>query len=115
MRLSRTAILVFVLAVTGFGQAGPRKLSRSEAMSSVATKVSPEYPAIARQLKLEGVVELEVTVSESGAVESVSIVSGNPVLAKPASDAVKKWKFSPQNDGGKPVKAVAPVSITFKL
>lgn len=115
MRLSRSAILVFVLAVTGFGQTGPRKLSRSEAMSSVATKVSPEYPAIARQLKLEGVVELEVTLAESGGVESVTIVSGNPVLTKPASEAVKKWKFTPQNEGGKPVKAVAPVSITFKL
>ena len=54
-------------------------------------------------------------VAESGAVEKVNIVSGNPVLTRPASDAVKKWKFAPFTSDGKPVKAVVPVSLSFKM
>jgi protein TonB len=54
-------------------------------------------------------------VAENGTVEVVNIVSGNPVLTKPASEALKHWKFTPFQIEGKPAKAVAPVSITFKL
>ena len=53
--------------------------------------------------------------TESGAVEKVNIVSGNPVLTRPASDAVKKWKFAPFTTDGKAVKALVPVSLTFKM
>ena len=75
----------------------------------------PEYPVIARQLKIEGAVELEAIVAENGVVEKVNIVSGNPVLTRPASDAVKKWKFAPFTSDGKPVKAAVPVSLSFKM
>jgi protein TonB len=77
--------------------------------------VPPDYPAIAKQLKIEGAVELEVLVAESGTVEKVNIVSGNPVLTRPASDALKKWKFAPFTSDGKAVKALVPVSLSFKM
>lgn len=70
---------------------------------------------MARQLKLEGTVELEAIISEQGTVDDVRIVTGNPVLTKAAAQAVKKWKFTPITEGGKPTKAVAPLSLTFKL
>jgi TonB family protein len=60
-------------------------------------------------------VELEALVSESGTVEKVNIVSGNPVLTRPAVDAVKRWKFAPFTSDGKTVKALVPVGLTFKL
>lgn len=84
-------------------------------MSAVTSKVQPAYPPVARQLKIEGVVELEISITEGGQVDNVTIVSGNPVLTKPAADAVKKWKFAPQFQDGKPARAVAPVSLAFKL
>ena len=59
--------------------------------------------------------ELEAVVTESGAVEKVNIVSGNPVLTRPAADAVKRWKFTPFTSDGKPVKALVPVALNFKL
>jgi protein TonB len=100
---------------TGLAQDAPKKVSKSEGLNSVTTKVSPEYPAIAKQLKIEGAVELEALVTESGTVEKVTIVSGNPVLTRPASDAVKRWKFAPFTSDGKPVKALVPVSMNFKM
>ena len=100
---------------TGFAQEATKKVTKAEGLNAVTTKVPPEYPAIAKQLKIEGAVELEAIVTESGVVEKVNIVSGNPVLTRPASDAVKKWKFAPFTSDGKPVKAVVPVSLSFKM
>lgn len=97
------------------GQNAPKRLSRSEATSAIVSKTQPEYPPMARQLKLEGTVELEAIISEQGTVDDVRIVTGNPVLTKAAAQAVKKWKFTPITEGGKPTKAVAPLSLTFKL
>ena len=85
--------LVLTLGLTAGVLAGedtPRKVTKSEGLNAVTTRVPPEYPAIARQLKIEGAVELEVVVTEGGMVEKVNIVSGNPVLTRPASEAVKK-------------------------
>ena len=96
-------------------QDAPKKVTKTEGLNAVTTKVPPEYPAVARQLKIEGAVELEAIVTETGVVEKVNIVSGNPVLTRPASDAVKKWKFAPFTAEGKPVKAVVPVSMSFKM
>jgi protein TonB len=69
---------------------------------------------MALQLRIEGSVDLEAIVTESGSVEKVNIISGNPVLTKPASEALKKWKFRPFVADGKPVRVVAPVIMTFK-
>ena len=111
--------MIFVLlpltAWMVFGQDAPKRISAPEATAAITSKVPPDYPPVARQLKIEGKVELEAVVAENGAVEKVSIVSGNPVLTKPAVEAVKRWKFVPFEDGGKPCKALAPLSINFKL
>ena len=121
--LLETVALAALFLSTGFAQdapqdgpkAAPKKVSKSDGLNAVTTKVSPEYPAIAKQLKIEGPVELEALVSESGAVEKVNILSGNPVLTRPASDAVKKWKFAPFTSDGKAIKALVPVSMSFKM
>jgi protein TonB len=99
----------------GLAQEAPKKVTKSEGLNNVTAKVSPDYPAIAKQLKIEGSVELEALVTESGTVEKVNIVSGNPVLTRPASDAVKKWKFAPFTSDGKAVKVLVPVSMSFKM
>jgi periplasmic protein TonB len=108
-------VLLAMVAVNGFAQGEAKKLSRSEALAAVLSKVQPEYPAIAKQLKVHGVADLEAVVSEDGTVEKVNIVSGNPILTKPAADALKKWKFKPISSDGKPSKALAPVSFAFDL
>lgn len=59
------------------------------------SKVVPEYPAIARQLSLQGKVRIETTVSADGRVTNTKVLGGNPVLASAAVDAVKRWRFEP--------------------
>jgi|SRR4051794_11217303 TonB family protein len=112
--LARVALAALLLG-TGFAQESTKKVTKAEGLNAVTTKVPPEYPTIAKQLKIEGAVELEAIVTESGVVEKVNIVSGNPVLTRPASDALKKWKFAPFTSDGKPVKAIVPVGLSFKM
>uniref|UniRef100_Q021K1 Protein TonB n=1 Tax=Solibacter usitatus (strain Ellin6076) TaxID=234267 RepID=Q021K1_SOLUE len=110
-----TVLVASVFLCVGYAEDGPKKISKSEGMNAVTSKVPPDYPAIAKQLKIEGPVELEAVVTESGTVEKVNIVSGNPVLTRPAAEALKKWKFAPFTSEGKTVKALVPVSLSFHM
>ena len=111
----KVVLLPLAAAFALSAQDGLKKVSAAEANAAISNKTAPEYPALGRQLKLEGKVELEAVVTETGTVEKVNIVSGNPVLTKPAVEAVKHWKFTPFIIDGKASKAIAPVSINFKL
>jgi protein TonB len=115
IRFCAALVLAAAFTVSGWSQEAARKVTRNEAMNAVQSRVEPEYPSIARQLKVQGTVELEALVGESGRVEEVKIVSGNPVLTAPATAALKKWKFAPFTDDGKAVKALAPVNFNFHL
>jgi len=108
----RLAVLVAILNLVAVAD-GPRKITQAEAMAAAVSKVQPEYPELARQLKINGTVELEVVIAESGAVDTVTPVSGNPVLTKPAAESLKKWKFKPFVQDGSPVKAQAVIKIGF--
>ena len=109
----KSIALAAAAAVLGMADGAPKKISTSEAMNALVTRVNPAYPDLAKQLRISGAVELDVTIAESGAVEAVAPLSGNPVLTKPASDAVKKWKFKPFLQDGVPVRAQVAVKITF--
>ena len=109
------AVLVSLLLAAAGSAQEPKKVSKSEGLNAATTKVQPEYPAMAKQLKIEGPVELEAIVSENGTVEKVNIVSGNPMLTRPAADAVRKWKFVPFTADGKTIKALVPVGMNFKM
>jgi TonB family protein len=111
----KRALLFVAVVLTALGQPAPKKLTRAEALGAVVSKVQPDYPPVAKQLKLQGEVDLEAVVSENGTVEQVNILSGNPVLTHPAAEALKKWKFTPFSEDGKSVKALAPVVMSFKL
>jgi protein TonB len=109
------ALLAVLAAGFGFAQEGVKKVTRAEAMQAATSKVQPDYPPIARQLKVEGTVELEALIGENGKVEKVNIVSGNAMLTRSGADALKQWKFTPFTEDGKPVRALAPITFAFKL
>jgi protein TonB len=111
----RTACFLLIALVTAaFCEDGAKKLTRAEAQSAAVSKVEPEYPPFAKQLKIVGDVDLEAVVKEDGTVEKVNVVDGNPVLTKAGAEALMKWKFKPVTADGKPVKALAPVTFSFK-
>jgi len=78
-------------------------------------RVEPEYPEQAREQKIQGVVVLEVHVGADGAVQDVQAVSGPPLLIKASTDAVKRWRFKPHTNNGRPVEMQSRVSLNFRL
>ncbi len=90
-------------------------VSQAEAMKAATSKAEPAYPAIAKQLHLEGNVQVEAHITEAGTVESVKPLTGNAVLMNAAVEAMKRWKFTPFTADGKPVRAVADVSFKFTM
>jgi TonB family protein len=76
-------------------------------------KVLPVYPAQARGVRLEGDVVLEAMVTEEGRVEELKAISGNPLLAQAALDAVSKWRYSPYMLNDKPIRRETRIIISF--
>ncbi len=68
-------------------------LLAQESSRKVISKTIPVYPALARQMHLNGKVKLEIIVAPNGSVTSAKLVGGSPVFELNAVEAVKKWKF----------------------
>ena len=124
MNMKYLAVILFTFAVG----MPPLQGQLSEAPSSAArrVKVSEEvgsslvmdkkpltYPDSARNAGIQGGVVLKVVVAETGDVKEVVVVSGDPLLAQAAVDAMKQWKYKPYLVDGVPVEMETQVSINF--
>ena len=78
-------------------------------------KVSPSYPQNALRMHIEGVVELLATISKTGEITRVKVISGDAQLTRAASEAVKQWKYKPYLLNGEPVEIQTQVTVNFKL
>ncbi len=76
-------------------------------------RVPPEYPEAARRARIEGAVRLAVLIGEDGQVRQVRRLSGHPLLAVAAMDAVKRWRYRPATWRGAPVPVVTTVEVRF--
>ncbi len=78
-------------------------------------RVLPEYPAQARAQNIQGPVVLDVQIGGSGEVAKVDVVSGDPLLADAAVQAVKQWRYKPYVVDGRSVESQTRVTIKFTL
>jgi protein TonB len=78
-------------------------------------RVEPQYPAIAKQIHLEGVVVLNAIISREGNIERVDVASGPGVLALAAREAVRQWKYRPYFLNGEPVEVETQITVNFTL
>ena len=90
-------------------------ISQGVSQGLLYKKVAPTYPPTALRMRVEGVVELQATISKEGNITKVKVISGDAQLAKAASDAVKQWKYKPYLLNGEPVEIQTGVTINFKL
>ena len=77
--------------------------------------MQPVYPRSAQNARIEGTVELQATISKTGEITKVKVLSGESELTKAASDAVKQWTYKPYLLNGEPVEITTQVTINFKL
>jgi len=71
----------------------PAAWSQEESARKAKNKVTPQYPELARRMKISGVVRVQVTIAPNGTVKDARLMGGHPVLANAVMDAVKKWRF----------------------
>ena len=90
-------------------------VSQGVSRGLLVKEVQPAYPASARQMRIEGAVELLATISKNGDISAVKILDGNTQLAHAAVDAVKQWKYKPYLLNGEPVEIQTQVTVKFKL
>jgi TonB family protein len=91
------------------------RISQGVSQGLIVKKVQPVYPAQARQMRLEGTVELQANISQSGSISSVKKLSGDPVLARAAMDAVRQWKYKPYYLNGEAIEVETQITVNFKL
>ncbi len=81
----------------------------------VALPVQPDYPLLARQMKVQGSVVLQALISKTGVVQILRVVSGPQILASAARDAVRQWRFKPHYQGSEPVETQAQITVNFTI
>jgi len=77
--------------------------------------VKPVYPPLARQARIQGQVVLHAQINKDGVIEGLTLVSGHPMLAPAAIDAVKQWRYKPYLLNGEPVEVDTEVMVNFTL
>jgi protein TonB len=78
-------------------------------------RVQPNYPPLARQARIQGQVVLQAQISKDGNIENLQLISGHPMLAPAAIEAVKQWKYKPYLLNGEPVEVETQVQVNFTL
>ena len=113
--LGGTTALVSLLSLSLFAADMPMVRMRSMPESKIVTKVRPAYPPDAADLRIHGVVKMTVNIDQNGKVTSARLLSGHPLLAPAALQAVRKWVFQPTEVEGKPARVVTEIDIPFDL
>jgi TonB family protein len=109
-------IRLFLLsAIVAIASAAEMKVATADGVKAAVKKVQPAYNPLAKQMRVQGEVEVEAKVTETGDVDGVKVVSGNSLLTPNVIKAVKEWKFTPFSDGGKNVPASVSLRFNFKL
>lgn len=90
-------------------------ISAGVAEGLLLQKTSVPYPPIARTARVSGTVVLQATISKTGQIENLRVLSGPPMLQKAAVDAVRNWRYKPYMLDNQPVDVDTTVNVVFSL
>ncbi len=97
--------------------ATPQKVRVSQGVSEglLLHKVTPNYPPLAKQARIQGSVVLQATIGKDGSIQNLRVLSGHPMLTQSALDAVRQWKYKPYLLNGEAVEVETTVQVNFTL
>ena len=78
-------------------------------------RVEPVYPKLARQLGRAGRVELRAIIATDGTIQSLQVVSGDPLFYQSALDAVRQWRYTPTVLNGEPVEIDTFITVIYNI
>jgi TonB family protein len=82
--------IFFLLVGAGF--------AADESGRKIKSRVSPQYPELAKKVNAKGTVKIEVVIAPSGIIKSTKVIGGHPLLVNAAEEAVKKWRYEPASE-----------------
>ena len=91
------------------------RVSAGVQASKLISQPKPIYPPIAKQARVQGTVVLAATISKSGTIDNLRVVSGHPMLTQSALQAVRQWKYQPTYLNGEPVEVETTINVNFSL
>ena len=91
------------------------KVSQGVSQGLLVKSVQPVYPQTARQMRVQGSVELLANIGKDGSITAVKVLSGPTVLSRAAIDAVKQWQYKPYYLNDQPVEIQTQITVNFKL
>jgi protein TonB len=78
-------------------------------------RIEPLYPTLARQIGRGGRVELRAIIATDGTIQSLQVVSGDPLFYQSALDAVRQWRYRPTVLNGEPVEIDTFISVIYNM
>jgi protein TonB len=91
------------------------KVSSGVMAGNLLAKTLPQYPAIPKAAHIQGTVVLQATISKSGSIQNLKVISGHPMLQQAAMDAVRSWRYKPYLLNGEPVEVETTINVVFNL
>jgi len=85
------------------------------AEGNIIYRVQPTYPPLARQVRVQGTVELRAIISRAGTIENLVVVGGHPTLVKSAIEAVRQWRYRPYLLNSEPIEVETEITVNFVL
>jgi TonB family protein len=77
--------------------------------------VEGSYPVLAQQMKVQASVVLQALIGADGLIQNLSVLTGPPILATAAQEAVRPWHFKPYLQNGQPVETKAKITVNFTI
>jgi TonB family protein len=96
-------------------EAAERVQMSADTDTVVSRSVKPGYPLLARQMKVQGSVILRALIGKEGQIQDLRVLSGPPILASAAQEAVKQWHFKPHFEGADAVETQAKITVNFTI
>ena len=94
----------------------PQRVQLSPGTSKlVSQSVQPNYPLLAKQMRVQGAVVLEALIDTSGNIQGIRVLSGPAILSDAAREAVKQWHFKPYYQLGRAVETQARITVNFTI
>ncbi len=95
--------------------AGERVRLSPDTAQVVERPVQPNYPLLAKQMKVQGSVVLQALIGQEGAIQDLRVLSGPAILSNAAMDAVRQWRFHPYLQSGQAVETEARITVNFTI
>lgn len=121
VELAKTQVMIAKLdsplvVITPQESEKPRKAPAGVMAGNVLNKVTPVYPASAKEAKIQGEVVLHAIIDENGKVEQLAVVSSpDNALSQSSIDAVRQWTYKPYLLNGKPTAVDTTINVNFSL